>query len=293
MGVFGEGGTGKSRFIQAIQAWFAYLSRSEELVTTATTGTAAIGIGGATLHSTVGIPIEKGDSRRVLTPTRAKMALWANRSYLIIDEVSMLDTDVISSLNAYLGSLKSNPDAKFGGVNIVFLGDFLQLPTVNRHDLYNTSDKCLKGHRLWRSLNAVVLLHQQMRQADDLQYAALLGRLRLRVPTDDDVRTLLSRVNADISNIDSVPVIVRRHNVRRAINYKKLHSTSESTGTPIIYCIAGVSKPRDMWLPEIFRIKAGDKDSPCDAVLSVIRGAPLVILRNVNKSLGISLPVHC
>ena len=97
MGVFGEAGTGKSRVITAIRAWFALLDRSKDLVTTAMTGAAAFQIRGSTLHSAVGIPVELGDhtTRKHL---KEKKSEWAdeNRKYLIIDEVSMLDCKVIT-----------------------------------------------------------------------------------------------------------------------------------------------------------------------------------------------------
>jgi len=48
-----------------------------------------------------------------------------------IDEVSMMDTDVIARVSTKLGSAKSLPSEKFGGVNLIFMGDFLQLPTVS------------------------------------------------------------------------------------------------------------------------------------------------------------------
>ena len=57
MGVFGEGRTAKSRLIAAIHAWFAVLNRQNELMVTATTGTAAFNVVGTTLNSTANLPI--------------------------------------------------------------------------------------------------------------------------------------------------------------------------------------------------------------------------------------------
>jgi hypothetical protein len=58
MGLFGEAGTGKSHVVNAIRAWFAYLNRSDELVVTATTGTATFNICGETLHRALGIAVK-------------------------------------------------------------------------------------------------------------------------------------------------------------------------------------------------------------------------------------------
>ena len=107
----------------------------------------------------------------------------------------MIDTKVFLKLHNQLGKLKSNPDAKFDGLNIIILGDFLQFPAVSHLDLYmNVNPNYSLGHHLWRSLNAVIILSQQMRQADDPAYGALLSRLRRRSPTDDDINILNSRI---------------------------------------------------------------------------------------------------
>ena len=158
MGIFGEGGTGKSRLIEAIRAWFAALYRSNELIVTATTGTAAFNVKGRTLHSAVGIPVENGDGMRLITMSDKKAKEWEDRHYLIIDEVSMMDCKVITRLHTQLCKAKSLPELKFGGINIIFMGDFLQIPAVSRLDLYIDNPKWQQGHHLWQSLNAVVIL---------------------------------------------------------------------------------------------------------------------------------------
>src|SRR5205814_1863026 len=104
MGIFGEGGTGKTRMIQAVRTWFEVLDRRNELVITATTGTAAFKIKGNTLHSAVGIPIEFGDNRTALTTKviHKKASEWRERRFLIADEVSMMDAKVLESVNKEL-----------------------------------------------------------------------------------------------------------------------------------------------------------------------------------------------
>jgi ATP-dependent DNA helicase PIF1 len=179
--------------IQAIEAWFVLLHRRQELVITTATGTAAVKIGGTTLHSAVGIVVTEMDARnKSLSP--AKLALWAERQYLIVDEISMMDSLVLMKLNTNLCEIKSNMNRTFGGVNVIFLGDFLQLPSVRKLDLYKNMRSHPYGRILWRSLNMVVILKQQMRQSDDPRYATLLRNLRLRQPTQDDINLLNSRM---------------------------------------------------------------------------------------------------
>jgi hypothetical protein len=102
MGLFGEAGTGKSRVVNAIRAWFVYLNRSDELVVTATTGTAAFNIRRETLHSALGIAVEWNQQNAKMS--KKKKDEWAPRWYLIIDEVSMLDCKMMIKLHNKLCS---------------------------------------------------------------------------------------------------------------------------------------------------------------------------------------------
>src|SRR5437762_9406258 len=164
MGVFGEGGTGKSCLIAAIHAWFAVLNRQNELMVTATTCTAAFKVAGITLHSAANLPIGKQTKKKKIGNSKGKD--WANRHYLIIDEVSMMDSKMLVDLNTNLGATKSSRDVYFGGVNVIFMGDFLQLPTISCLDVYiATLSEWEYGHQLWRSINAIILLTEQMRQS--------------------------------------------------------------------------------------------------------------------------------
>ena len=100
MGVFGEGGTGKSRMIDAIQGWFSLIHQGERLIITATTGAAAVKIDGSILHSAVSIPVEAGDPQgnKVLAAVRRKdkhILIWKHADYMIFDEASMMDAKVM------------------------------------------------------------------------------------------------------------------------------------------------------------------------------------------------------
>jgi len=289
MGVFGEGGTGKSRLIEAIRAWFTCIHRENELVVTATTGAAAHNIQGTTIHSSLAIPPqEKGDQYWTKKMGADKVDEWRNRRYLIVDEVSMMSCKVITQVHVQLVKAKANADDRFGGINVLFFGDMLQLPVVSNHSLYICHPAWEKGHELWRSLNAVVILCQQMRQAEDPVYAALLGRLHLHIPTEEDIKLLQSRIGKPLPPSVSVPVIVRRNALRNAINDRKLHLTSGLTETPITYCVADVTERSGMSMSEIQQVKSGNNDALGDGILGLLPAAPLMINKNINQSLGIS-----
>lgn len=292
MGLFGEGGTGKSRVIGAIRKWFEVQGLSDELLITATTGVAATKIGGQTLHSAIGL---RKDGK-VSTVSKKVMDLWFNRRYLIIDEVSMMDAKLLTNLHNQLGKIKSDSDLDFGGVSILFAGDFLQLPCVSHNDVYilsNGTGKAPDAYIHWHKLNAVVILKQQMRQAEDKRYADLLSRIRHRSPTDEDLDLLYSRIGVPLPPSVTCPMtIVRRNNLRHAINIQCLKQMSVLNCQEVVYCIAKIlKKSSDMSMEAIYSIRGCSSSSSSkakaeDAVLALIPGAPLLITQNSDSSLG-------
>src|SRR5579859_5479707 len=158
LGVFGAGGTGKSTLIEALRVWFRRNNGDRELIVTATTGSAAVKIGGTMVHTAVSISIETPDGKRVGKLKEKQINAWREAQYMIIDEMSMLDCKVMESLHSQLAKAKSKPEITFGGVNIIFLSDFLQLPAVINPNLYIDQKDWGFGRRLWRSLNTVVIL---------------------------------------------------------------------------------------------------------------------------------------
>jgi hypothetical protein len=108
LGVFGEGGTGKSRLMAAVRAWFAALNRQNELVVTAPTGTAAFNVVGITIHSAGNLPIRKQKKKKMGSKTKH----WKDHQYLIIDEVNMMDSKMLVNLNTNLKEAKIPIDVR-------------------------------------------------------------------------------------------------------------------------------------------------------------------------------------
>lgn len=128
MYIAGVGGTGKTHVIKAVLKFFDLLGRSREILVGAPTGAAALNIDGYTIHSLTMLP---GNGKRKLTELRQ---LWSPVRYLVIDEVSMIGAKFLGDISRRLqqakvedGPLVSLP---FGGVNVIFTGDFGQLKPV-------------------------------------------------------------------------------------------------------------------------------------------------------------------
>ncbi|KAK1625429.1 PIF1-like helicase-domain-containing protein [Colletotrichum phormii] len=119
---------------------FAAKELSSRLVITATSGTAAAGIGGTTIHSAVGLTFKDQDGQTSDTTLTASLdkakQRWRRRDVLVIDEVSMLGLPTLYDIDQKLRMLRGFADKPFGGMPVaIFTGDFLQFPPVNQSSL--------------------------------------------------------------------------------------------------------------------------------------------------------------
>lgn len=222
--VGGEGGTGKSRVIEALVELFASKGISNRLLITATSGTAAAQINGITIHSACGFTKDQAaggantakDLDGVRLPKQAERFVhgqsrmdWQEKDLLVIDEVSMLGARTLHAANEQLCRLRGSQQ-DFGGIPIVlFCGDFHQFRPVQERSILLPSvavswdeDNSFKAeqrhrhdkaHALWKKFTTVVMLDEQVRAAGDAELQRLLKRIRLGVQDRTDLDLLNSR----------------------------------------------------------------------------------------------------
>jgi ATP-dependent DNA helicase PIF1 len=123
----GSAGTGKSYIISLIKK---HLPQDSTFIT-ALTGIAAANISGTTLHKFAGIGKGEGDREYLLTKARSKKKNWCEAKILIIDEVSMLDSELFENLDYIAKSIRNKRDLPFGGIQMILCGDFFQLPPID------------------------------------------------------------------------------------------------------------------------------------------------------------------
>ena len=107
-------------------------SGSVSVAVTAPTGMAAINVGGQTIHSFAGVGLAEGHKDIIINKVlKAKEAVerWQKCQVLVIDEISMLDAYLFQLLDEIARIIKKK-DEPFGGIQIILVGDFLQLPPV-------------------------------------------------------------------------------------------------------------------------------------------------------------------
>lgn len=206
----GEPGSGKSH---TINQYVAYLRACGiEPAVAASTGIAATHIGGMTIHSWSGIGIKKSvtsyDLDRI-SQIEKVVSRVGKAKVLIIDEISMLDADVLTSVDRVCRALRHRPEP-FGGLQVVVVGDFFQLPPISRPG--EPAPRFAYESPSWHGASFIsCYLTEQFRHDDD-QFSALLGNLRSGVPDDGVEDTLRSRY-VETHDTDDVATKLFSHNV--------------------------------------------------------------------------------
>nr|XP_039256248.1 uncharacterized protein LOC120332966 [Styela clava] len=201
----GPGGVGKSHVIKLIQhdtrRYFA-LSRTVDpndvtYLLCAPTGVAAFNIDGITIHFALLLTNRKassghdGISFEKLNTLRSHLG---RLRVLIIDEISMVSSDMLLNIHKRLQVIKGNA-APFGNVSVLAVGDLFQLPPVCQPQIFcPVSDETMRlGRSLWNDYFHWHELDEIMRQKNDRNFAELLCRIRLGNQTRADIDTLRTR----------------------------------------------------------------------------------------------------
>ena len=189
--ITGPAGTGKSFTIKYIIELLRAEKKSVGL--TATTGTAAFIIGGQTIHSFMGMGIGEETLAEVFIKIKNRSGIYntlVDLDVLIIDEVSMMDTVLFERISQLLCYVKSHSlkdegllHKPFGGIQIIFIGDFCQLAPVNGTYCFLST--------LWTEANIkVVVLEELVRQNDDALFQQILHIIRKGKCTDNILKVL-------------------------------------------------------------------------------------------------------
>ena len=215
--IHGPGGSGKSFVLRA--AAHAVRQAQRGVIIAAYTGAAAYQAGGVTLHSCLGLPVVNKSYGQhesdVPPPHGARLQqlkdLWRPVSLLIIDEMSLVSTKLLSRIELHLRHVKSHGShLPFGGLNVVMIGDFYQLPPVLDHPMFYDMN-------LFKQFKLFELVGNH-RAAGDPEWAALLGRVRKANHTEEDMRALNSRVKKAVN-----PKAVRLHPTRAGVANTNQH----------------------------------------------------------------------
>ena len=196
--ITGPGGTGKTRLIQFMVEYMNFHGKPHQVC--AMTGCAAVLLNckAKTIHSWSGIKLGKGATedivRRVMR-NRCILKNWRSIEVLVVDEVSMMSSKMFELLDQIGRSIRKNVNKPFGGIQLVFIGDFFQLPPIADYDDPSTGDFCFQ-HKRWSSTfkpDDCVELKTFFRQTD-ATYIKILQEIRQGTISEESISHLEKRI---------------------------------------------------------------------------------------------------
>ncbi len=246
----GKAGTGKTTLLRKI-----IQTTYKRTIVAAPTGIAAINAGGITLHSLFGLPFGAFVPDRDYVPanfgatainstktlfrqvrlSEPKRQVLRSLELLIIDEVSMLRSDILDEIDAILRWVRKKPRHPFGGVQMMFIGDLLQLPPVVKNEEwavlknYYPSPFFFDAQIIRQYPIAYFELEKVYRQQDQT-YVDLLNRLRNNKLETADVERLNSyfRTTEELASDDAI--LLTTHNYKAdQVNKERLEKLSNES----------------------------------------------------------------
>ena len=274
----GKAGTGKTTFLND----FVSKTRKKYIVV-APTGIAAINAGGVTIHSMFGLPLRTflpttdrvdsnianniADLMHHFKYRKDKLKLLREIEIIIIDEVSMLRADVLDMMDFSLRHIRRNQQ-KFGGVQMLFIGDLYQLPPVVRDEnvlkQYYNSPFFFDSYAL-KELPLITLELTTVYRQKDEKFLEILNEIRDGEVGDIDFETLNKRYLPDFEPTTESYVYLTSHNkMADEINQKKL---AELPGKPKVYQAEIIGN-------------FNENQYPNDEKLELKTGAQIMFIRN-------------
>jgi len=199
----GAPGTGKSYLINKYVAWSE--DNGELPVMTASTGIAALNVNGRTLHSWGGLrddhPLSNQDIGDILEGY--SYTNYVETETLIIDEISMVSSSLIESLNRIAKRARGR-NQFMGGIRVIVVGDFYQLPPVKGQFAFESED--------WDEAEfTVCYLTEQKRQTEPV-FTEILQNIRAGFLTEPQKDIIRSRIIEDATTIPDPKIRLDTHN---------------------------------------------------------------------------------
>ena len=215
----GEAGSGKSFVVKH----FRRELDEKEFPTLASTGAAAVLVGGRTFHSFFGLGILEGGPEatieRALRNRRVVRRLQKIQGF-IVDEVSMLSAETLATAQR-LCRLARESDEPWGGAQVIAVGDFAQLPPVTP---YRQQRRWAFESPAWQHSQFEVICLKQNHRAQSAEFLKVLNEVRLGKLTEDSIEYLNNRVVDWITDDELGTRLFPRLNQTQAFNGERLEA---------------------------------------------------------------------
>lgn len=277
--VTGPGGVGKSFLIREIKRQLE--SKGKKVAITSLTGMAALLIGpeARTIHSWAGVGTGSrsvNDMYQFIRKCQPKVReAWRTTNTLIIDEISMMSDELFEKLDELGRLLRWKPELPFGGLQIICLGDFYQLPPINTKFVFESP--------MWeQTINTIVFLDTIYRQKDPI-FQKILNEIRIGEVSDETDRILKTRIGLDFSKevIQPTKIFTRRD----IVDFVNKENLDKLTGETFTYKSITKGKVNTDAIKNA--IKKMDSNSQYIEELKLKIGSQVMLITNLDQDSGL------
>lgn len=245
-----------------------------KIAVTASTGIAAINIGGTTLHFFVGAGLITNEpeilARKILRNKTSKKR-WNDTSVLVIDEISMIDSVTFDRIEK-IARLVRRKNVPFGGIQVILCGDMGQLPPISKDS--NEIAYVFKSNA-WNYIDNHICLSINMRQTND-KFSEVLGNIRSGKITDEVKNYINGRIGLQPDKMDHVRIYTHNIDVN-STNRKELDVLLGNGEKEQIYkSVISVLKPEIITRDYVVR------NSICNDILSLCVNCKVMLLCNLD-----------
>ena len=271
----GCGGTGKSFLTNNLISSLKEKYGKAAVAITATTGIAACQIGGTSLHNFAGIGLGNGTVEELVERVSKNKRVcdrWKKTKCLIVDEISMLDGELFDKLEALARQIRKD-ERPFGGIQLLLVGDFLQLPPIKKN---GSVLFCFEASQ-W---NRVVELNMELKtvfRQNNSSFVDMLNSIRRGVCTPETVAILsatkYNQLN-ESNGVQATRLYATNADVDR-INNQKLDQLPGE-----IICLTAEDSGEQPFLEQL------DKNCLAPQKLCIKPGAQVMLLKNLDTEGG-------
>ena len=219
--VTGGAGTGKSTFIHHLSTKY-----NGRLLKSAPTGIAAINISGKTVHSLFRLAPKLLDKKDIEVLPAKQIALYRNADVFVIDEISMVTSNMLDAVDIFLRKNLNTP-RPFGGKTVVIVGDLFQLPPVVSgamaefyYQMYTTA--YFFGSRVMKQINFEFVELQKVRRQNDQTFIDILSDIRLGLNIKERLQQINTKCRIQSEPDDGAVVLSPRNAEVDARNQREL-----------------------------------------------------------------------
>lgn len=212
----GKAGTGKTTFLK-------YLRKvtNKKMIILAPTGVAAVNANGQTIHSFFHIPFPSlfvpddkrlnQDFYKTFHYNRNRIKMIMNLELLVIDEVSMVRSDLLDVVDVILKKTRKKDNIPFGGVQVLLIGDTFQLPPVVSQNVWSVLHKFYKSEFFFdaKAMSQVRPLYIELKKVyrqKEQEFIDILNRIRVGKQDYSDIQLLNTRLNV-CSSLEKLKII--------------------------------------------------------------------------------------